>query len=195
MWSSFCGGGGAEWERERERILSRLHSWNGVWCRAQSHNPEIMTWAEIKSRTLNWLSHPGTSLMWYFLFSATFYLFLIVKHSGSQKNLKLVDDTLQHERKQYTATCSWRWSNVITSRLVSKTNLRDSKNMGVWVAGQKKANIYCMPLCQRATCFTDCSKLNSFIKFNNTWNHSDSERQLLVSHLPSDRTGFKPRSD
>ena len=25
----------------------------------RSHDPEIMTWAEIKSRMLNWVSHPG----------------------------------------------------------------------------------------------------------------------------------------
>lgn len=42
-----------------ESILSRLHTqWKaqrGVW----SHDLEIMTWAEIKSWTLNWLNHPG----------------------------------------------------------------------------------------------------------------------------------------
>ena len=31
------------------------------------HDPEIMTWAEIKSRTLNWLSHPGTPFFFFFL--------------------------------------------------------------------------------------------------------------------------------
>ena len=45
-------------EGEGKRILSRLHT----QCRAQSHNPEIMTWAEIKSLPLNWLNHPGASI-------------------------------------------------------------------------------------------------------------------------------------
>ena len=43
-----------------ERILSRLHSQHGAQWRAWSHNLEIMTWAEIKSWTLDWLSHPAT---------------------------------------------------------------------------------------------------------------------------------------
>ena len=43
--------------RGRERILSRLHAQCRAWCRAQSHEPGIVTWAEIKSQTLNWLSH------------------------------------------------------------------------------------------------------------------------------------------
>ena len=43
----------------RERILSRLHAHHGARCRAQSHNPEIMTWAKVKSWTLNQLSHSG----------------------------------------------------------------------------------------------------------------------------------------
>jgi len=36
-------------EKERERILSRLHTQQRALCRAQSHNPEIMTCAKIKS--------------------------------------------------------------------------------------------------------------------------------------------------
>ena len=34
-------GGGVK--RGRERISSRLHAWHGAQCRAQSHNPEIMS--------------------------------------------------------------------------------------------------------------------------------------------------------
>ena len=49
-------------QREREReSFSRLLTEGGAQCGgAQSHNPEIMTWAEIKSRLLNQLSHPST---------------------------------------------------------------------------------------------------------------------------------------
>ena len=48
----------------RERILIRLHAQCGAQHQAQSHDPWIMTWAEIKSWTLNLnqLSHPGTPL-------------------------------------------------------------------------------------------------------------------------------------
>ena len=53
------GKGQKERERERESqagstpsVQSPMQVWN-------SQNCEIMTWAETKSRTLNWLSHPG----------------------------------------------------------------------------------------------------------------------------------------
>ena len=42
-----------ERERERERLSSRLHTPQGAQLRAQSHDPGIITWAKIKSRTLN----------------------------------------------------------------------------------------------------------------------------------------------
>ena len=54
-----------ERERERERISSRLHTQHGAQCRAQSHNPGIMTWADIKSRTVN--HHPGAPNSPFFL--------------------------------------------------------------------------------------------------------------------------------
>ena len=44
---------------EGERISSRLPTECGAWHGAWSHDPEIMTWAEIKSWMLNRLSHPG----------------------------------------------------------------------------------------------------------------------------------------
>ena len=43
----------------RERILSRLHPQRGALCRPRSHNPEIMTWAEIKSQLHYWLGRPS----------------------------------------------------------------------------------------------------------------------------------------
>ena len=46
--------------RKGERILSRILAHHGAWFRARSHYLGIMIWAEIKSLTLNWLSHPGT---------------------------------------------------------------------------------------------------------------------------------------
>jgi len=47
--------------------------------RAWTHNPEIETWAEIKSWRLNWLSHPGTP-----------GLFLIAEHLKVKNCRKLV---------------------------------------------------------------------------------------------------------
>ena len=47
-----------EGQREKNRILGRLHAQRGAWLRAGSHDPGIMTWAEIESWTRTQLSHP-----------------------------------------------------------------------------------------------------------------------------------------
>ena len=52
-WS---GRGQKEGVRE---TLKQAHAQHGAWLGARSHNPGITTWAEIKSWTLNWRSHPG----------------------------------------------------------------------------------------------------------------------------------------
>ena len=44
---------------EGEKVLSEHHTQRIAWHEAQSHDPEIMTWAETKNQTLNWLHHPG----------------------------------------------------------------------------------------------------------------------------------------
>ena len=44
----------------RERILIGLHAQHRTLHWTWSHDPEIMTWAKIKSQALNQLSHPGT---------------------------------------------------------------------------------------------------------------------------------------
>ena len=46
-------------EAEGETVSSRLRAERGTRCRAQSQDPEIMTWAETKSQTFNQMSHPG----------------------------------------------------------------------------------------------------------------------------------------
>ena len=52
-----------EGQRGRERIPSRLHAVStDPDVGLESTNHEIMTWAEIKSQRLNWLSHPGTPM-------------------------------------------------------------------------------------------------------------------------------------
>ena len=57
------------WERGRERISSRLHAISAEPDRGlKPTNPKIMTWAEIKSQTLNWLSHPGVPTQLNFAF-------------------------------------------------------------------------------------------------------------------------------
>ena len=55
MWAT---GVGAEGGRENPKPPPCYQ--HRAQCRTRSHDPQIVTWAEIKSRTLNWLSHPGT---------------------------------------------------------------------------------------------------------------------------------------
>ena len=55
-----CVSGGVEGKRERERIFKQApHAVKGP-KRGSTPNPEIMTWAKIKSWMFNQLSHPGT---------------------------------------------------------------------------------------------------------------------------------------
>ena len=49
-------------EGEGEYLSSRLHAERGAPHEAQSYDPGIMTWAEVHSRMLNWLSLPGTPI-------------------------------------------------------------------------------------------------------------------------------------
>ena len=51
------GGGGAQ--RDRERIVSRLHTQHRVPTQGSISWLRIMTWTKTKSQTLNWLSHQG----------------------------------------------------------------------------------------------------------------------------------------
>lgn len=60
------GGGGRGRGSERDRILSRLLAQHGAQCRAQPHNPKIMTFAESRSCTLNQMSHPGAPIEFYY---------------------------------------------------------------------------------------------------------------------------------
>ena len=46
-------GGGAEGEEQTDLDKPRVRQ------RAQSHDPEIMTWAKVKSQTFNQLRHPS----------------------------------------------------------------------------------------------------------------------------------------
>ena len=56
-----------EGQRQRERELQAGSMPNTESSEgAQSHNLEIMTWAKIKSQTLNQLSHPGTPQLFCF---------------------------------------------------------------------------------------------------------------------------------
>ena len=54
-------------QRERERISNRFPTECGAWPNAWSYNPEIMTWAEMKSQMLIWPSHPGVPSVGLFL--------------------------------------------------------------------------------------------------------------------------------
>ena len=57
---------GSRGRRKGRENLKQAHAQHGAWHGAQhgarSHDPEIMTWAEIKSRMLNWLSPPGAPI-------------------------------------------------------------------------------------------------------------------------------------
>ena len=68
--------GGRGRGRGREIILSRLHAQHEAYCSAWSHKPEIVTWAEIKNRTLNLLSHPDVPVHLIFQFIDLFITFI-----------------------------------------------------------------------------------------------------------------------
>ena len=83
-----------EWEKERgrdrgrERIPTRSHAISTEPdAELEPTNWEIMTWTRIRSRTLNWLSHPGTPN---FLFNNSWIkmtvLIYINQHSTCCKN-------------------------------------------------------------------------------------------------------------
>ena len=79
-------------ERKRESVHTRVHEWKGVWggtegegeeslkqalcsvqCRTWSHNPEIMTWTEIKNQMPNQPSHLDTPLLFFFILYFNFF--------------------------------------------------------------------------------------------------------------------------
>ena len=59
-WESLFGGRGGQ--RDRERMSSTLCTEPGARLRAPSQDPEIMTWARVRSWMLSPWSHPGTPL-------------------------------------------------------------------------------------------------------------------------------------
>ena len=79
-------------KRERERLSSWLPTEHRVGGRAASQDPEIMTWAKIKSQSLNWLSHPGIPIIFkerasnfHFAFAVTNYV------AGTGQNKELLE--------------------------------------------------------------------------------------------------------
>ena len=48
--------------RSRGKGTSKLCTEHRAQCGVWSPDPEIVTWAEIKSQMLNWLRHPGTHI-------------------------------------------------------------------------------------------------------------------------------------
>ena len=54
-------------------FLSRLHPQHRAQCGAWTHDPEIDTWAEIKSWIPNQLSHPDTTPSMCFLIGSSIY--------------------------------------------------------------------------------------------------------------------------
>ena len=67
-----ASGGGAERERDREFYAGSMLSVQSLMQGLNSQNHEIMTWAEIKSCTLNLLNHPGApDFMWFLFYTLT----------------------------------------------------------------------------------------------------------------------------
>ena len=52
-----------EAQKEKERVLSKLHTQRRAPCEAGSYDPEIRSWAETMSWLLNWLCHTGAPHM------------------------------------------------------------------------------------------------------------------------------------
>ena len=63
-------------ERKRENPKHPLQCQHRAKCGTWSHDPEIMTFAEIKSQTLNGLSHLGSSVQFSLLTLRPFFLIL-----------------------------------------------------------------------------------------------------------------------
>ena len=61
--------------RGRGRGTSRLHGERRAWHGARSYDPEIMTWAKIKSQMPNWLSHLGAPSILLKKYSLNWWLF------------------------------------------------------------------------------------------------------------------------
>ena len=66
-------GGGQGAEGKGERVPSRL-CWAWSQCKAQSHDPEITTWAETMSRSLNQLCHSGASTNHILMVQSSYFL-------------------------------------------------------------------------------------------------------------------------
>ena len=75
---AWAGEGEGQRGRKRERE-SQCWAWSPM-CRAWSHDPEIMTWAEIKSWSLNWMSQIGALIL--FVCFERFYLFIWERESA-----------------------------------------------------------------------------------------------------------------
>ena len=52
-----------EQEGEGERISSRLRAEQGARCRGSISHPEVVTWAETKSQTLNQMHRPSAPII------------------------------------------------------------------------------------------------------------------------------------
>jgi len=70
-------------------FLSRLHAQHGAQPRAWIHDPEIKSWAEIKSWFLNQLSHPGAPSFAKFLYAPSILLGSCCVHPSLPLSLML----------------------------------------------------------------------------------------------------------
>ena len=95
---------GSRWggeRREGDRILSRLHTQGRVQHGAWSHDPAIVTWAEIKSRLLNRQSPPGALPLPILLVTISMHLSCFQMESNSwSATCCTIYWTVQRARKQ-----------------------------------------------------------------------------------------------
>ena len=113
-----------EWRRGRDRIPTRLHAVSTeADAGLEPMNCEIMTWAEIKSQTLNQLSHPCAPE------AKNFLLFVTSKEAGSSLSKRCLPAgfvqkvCIQRPRWGWGA-CLYAGTHIVFQKLVENSSGR-----------------------------------------------------------------------
>ena len=114
-----ASGGGAERERERERIFSRLHAQCRARCGTRSHNPQIMTWAKIKSRMPNWATHMPQYQE--FLNGDLWDNYELASEEGSMKPQNCMPIFFIFTRKQKSIAVPRFWKESVALKIIRTT--------------------------------------------------------------------------
>ena len=113
---------------QRERIPSSFHAQCGAQRRALSHHHKITTWADIKSWTLNWLSHSGVLSLSKFKKIENIPSFF-TDHNGVELDI----------RKTGKLTNTWKLNNIFPNN-GSKQKLKE-KSKSILIQIKWKHNI------------------------------------------------------